>query len=281
VLNISPTYIIYMINHKRRLPDHYFSCEVNAADIPIFAIGGCPSLGNCGYSLNNNNKMRHQSLQKAINQNGFSNVYKKLYLLKNNDIVAEDLAYLKQLHREKQGGGQTYQFKEIDIKKEKHCLNGKCDSTNTIYELHRIDGKELIFYTLTISDANQVHELDLAYLDSDQTLEQTKEKINANNLIGIKSGDKLQGYCEFAPDSSNNSTVKIIWFCANKSYGTPLYQFMEKYFGINGYEQIVLVVSLEGFYAIRRLNFWNRMGFTTYEIKHEKKQLYMRKFIKS
>jgi hypothetical protein len=276
-----------MANHKRRLPDHYFSTNVHPADIPVLAIGGC--VGN-GYTPNSNIQTRHKYLLQAIEKNGFPNVYRELYLFKNNDIVAEDINYMKKIH---QKGGikesmTDYQFKQVDlpekveqvIKKETYCANGTCKDKNSVYELHQFNDKQIIFYTLGISDVEQVHELDLAYLDSDQTLESAKEKIEKNKgkLIGIKANDKLQGYCQYAP--SENSIVKMVWFCANKSYGTPLYQFMEKYFKVNEYEHIILVCSLEGSYAIRRLNFWTKMGFRVDKIDNTKHKLYMQKDIK-
>ena len=274
-----------------------------------------------GYSLKNNSVSRHNSLRLAIIKNNLPIVYHDLYLLahdssdlKNKQIINKDIMYMKKLHKKikkiHQKGGLLNnksdtddEFELVNLPEEKistkkiivqtinqntNCdPNGKCHIKNTIYEKHQFDDREIIFYTLTIDDADQIHELDIKYLDSDQTIQQTREKIdkNPNLLIGIKSNGILQGYCHykfFTETNEANETenfVKIVWFNANKSYGTPLYKFMEKYFLINGYNKVILTVSLKGSYAIRRLNFWNKMEFETKNINNTHNEIYMSKII--
>ena len=163
---------------------------------------------------------------------------------------------------------------------EKICgPNGKCEIKNVVYESHNINGKQIVFHTIDEKDTDDVLELDKKYYDSDQTKENVINKIitNRGRLIGIKVDGKLQGYCHY--DIIGNHEVKIIWFCANKGYGRALYIFIEKYFKRNDYHKIIIIVSLEGTYALTRLNFWYHMGFIAYEDHIDQKKIYMYKEI--
>ena len=171
---------------------------------------------------------------------------------------------------------------EIDTvidRKEVCDFKGKCSASNNIYEMHEVDGKQVLYYTLDEKDVNDILKLDLLYLDSDRTSDDVLQNIQSNQglLIGIKVDNKLVGYCQYKP--LENMDVKIVWFCANKGFGITLYVFIEKYFKMNDYVRIILIVSLEGSYATKRINFWFHMGFTTYETLPEKKKVYMEKFI--
>ena len=166
------------------------------------------------------------------------------------------------------------------IDRKKVCdSKGNCIDSNNIYEMHEVDGKQVLYYTLDKKDANDVLKLDLLFLDTDRTSDDVIQNIQSNPglLIGIKIDGKLEGYCQYKPQG--NMDVKIVWFCANKGFGTALYVFMEKYFRINNYVRIILVVSLEGPYATKYINFWYHNGFMTYETIAEKKKVYMEKFI--
>lgn len=166
------------------------------------------------------------------------------------------------------------------IDKQKICdQEGKCDIRNIVYEMHEVNGKQILYYTLGERDVNDILELDKLYMDSDRDKNSVLQNIldNRGLLIGIKVDDRFQGYCQYEPH--NNMEVKIIWFCANKGFGTPLYIFIEKYFTFNNYIKIILVVSLEGIYATRRINFWYLMGFTTYDTLPEKNKIHMEKTI--
>lgn len=162
---------------------------------------------------------------------------------------------------------------------EKVCTEGKCSVKNMVDELHSVNGKEIRFYTLREEDADDVLKLDKVYFDSNATKDDVLKKIRNNHglLIGIKVDNMLQGYCFYNP--LENKEIKFEWFCANKGYGTALYTFLERFFQQAGYERILLTVSLEGSYAIRRINFWYLMGFTVYEAMPEKKKLNMHKYI--
>lgn len=245
------------------------------------------NLSTYGYSLKKNDDVRHDALKLAMGKNDLPPIYLELYLLasdsnqKTKKIINRDISYMKQLYKKSknhQKGGIDdsdtcdTEFELIDLPEKKITI--------TIYEKHKLANREIIFYTLGPTDINQIHKLDIAYLDSDQTMAETEKKIkdNPDLLIGIKSDTILQGYCQYKPTETIN-TVKIVWFCANKSYGTPLYKFIEKYFLMNGYHEIILTVSLIDTYAIRRLNFWNKMEFQSYEINNETNSIYMRKII--
>lgn len=154
---------------------------------------------------------------------------------------------------------------------------GQTDVFQDVYEKHKIDDMKVVFYTLTQNDADAVLKLDLMYFDSDTDLDTVTNKLKEHqgHLIGVKINDKLEGYCQYMP--LKDSTVKIVWFNANKGVGTLLYDFMERFFVLNNYTKVHLIVSLEGSYAIKRLNFWNKMGFTTVEINNNDKKLIMEK----
>ncbi|AVL95004.1 hypothetical protein ma618 [Moumouvirus australiensis] len=166
----------------------------------------------------------------------------------------------------------------ISYSQSKNCENGQCRVINKVREQHIVDGRKIIYYTVDENDANEILKLDKMYLDSDRTIDQVVRDINKYRgfLIGIKVDDILQGYCQYK--EIDNNKVKIVWFCANKGFGTPLYIFMEKYFQLNNYNHVILTVSLEDKYSTRRLNFWYKMGFRSNGIS-DKKQITMEKNI--
>lgn len=174
---------------------------------------------------------------------------------------------------------------DIDFEEQIYGENLVCDTNRVcvtrykIYEVHNVDGREVIYYTLTDNDADDVWSLDKLYLDSDEerSIALNKLQSNPNLLIGIKVDGTLEGYCQYEPIDSK--TVKIIWFCANKGYGRPLYLFMERFFIKIGFEKISLTVSLEGSHATRRINFWYLNGFVTYESIPDNKKIYMEKYL--
>lgn len=167
----------------------------------------------------------------------------------------------------------------ISFTKEEHCENGTCHTINRVNEQHMVDGKNVVFATLEKSDAEQVLKLDQQHADSNKTLQQVQDNLSKNygRIIGIKIDGTLEGYCQY--QEINRSEVKLDWFCANKGYGSVLYNFMEKYFIRNNYHKIVMVVNLEGSYSVRRLNFWYEQGFKTYQTKLDDKKIHMEKDI--
>lgn len=174
---------------------------------------------------------------------------------------------------------KTVELNTITDEEEICDANGKCRVRNVVYESHMVNSMEVVYYTLTEKDTDEILELDKLYYDSDLTREKVIKKIRDNPglLIGIKVNDRLQGYCHYEP--IGNLQVKIVWFCANKGYGTPLYLFMEKYFQRNNYQRVIIVVSLEGSYGLTRLNFWYAMGFVADAILPEEKKVKMHKDI--
>jgi len=198
---------------------------------------------------------------------------------KNKNQTAGLIKQLNNLTREKDDD-QTSSDNIVDyvyLPETKFKLNNV--DNHSIYESHTVNGLEIVFYTLTESDVDDVLQLDKLYLDSDQTRESVSQNLSNNKklLIGIKEGGHLQGYCQYK--SNEDKSVKLIWFCANKTFGTPLYIFMEKYFEKNDYNKILITVSLYGQFAIRRLNFWYLVGFLTYDINQAESKIYMSKQI--
>jgi hypothetical protein len=166
------------------------------------------------------------------------------------------------------------------IDRQKVCdAEGNCGVSNIIYEMHEVDGKKILYYTLEEKDIDDILQLDKIYMDSNRTRNDVQQNIinNSGLLIGTKIDDKFQGYFQYDPHE--NMDVEIVWFCANKGYGTTLYVFMEKYFKMNNYIRIILTISLEGSHSTRLINFWYSMGFKTYETIPEKNKVHMEKFI--
>lgn len=166
------------------------------------------------------------------------------------------------------------------VDKTKVCNSeGKCGVRNIIYEMHQVDEKQIIYYTLEEKDANDILELDKIFMnpirDRDSVLNNLRN--NYGLLIGIKVDGKLEGYCQYEP--YDNLEVKITWFCANKGYRTPLYNFMEKYFRLNDYTRIMIDVILTEANSTSMINFWYGMEFVTYHNLPEKNILHMEKYI--
>jgi hypothetical protein len=165
------------------------------------------------------------------------------------------------------------------IDRQKVCdAEGNCGVSNVIYEMHEIDGKQVIYYTLDEKDVDDILQLDKIYLDPNRTRNDVVQNIinNKGLLIGIKIDGKLEGYCQYDP--YENMEVEILWFCANKGYRTALYTFMENYFGLSNYTRIILNIDLEKSHSAELINFWYAMGFKTYEALSDKK-MHMEKYI--
>lgn len=270
-----------------------------------------------GYSIHKPTNLRRAALRAATKDYNTLVVLRRLNLLRNyqaipenKEIFTDDVEYMKKLYSNirrtkpksgsKQHGGIPYEQNNIQdpmtsdidspnermievntfMNMETICTDkSKCSTKSIIKESHTVNGKQVMYYTLEEKDAEQVLELDQMFLDSDLDKNAVVQKIinKSGLLIGIKVNDKLEGYCQYEP--VNNTSVKIIWFCANKGFGTPLYTFMEKFFKMNDNVKITLVVSLEGTYSTKRLNFWYAMGFRTYETLSTEKKVCMEKNI--
>ncbi len=268
---------------------------IDDANIPVFAVGG----KKYNYDKKSSSSSILPEIDSEIKVSDFifdlnNKTRRKVHRMKTykklDEMIPSAHKHLPNSNPNQMKGGADSssadtQIELVNLPEENITVVGsesKLDNNvikNTIYEKHKINNHEIIFYTLTDADIDHVHELDLAYLDSDQSIDMTRKKIKkyATKLIGIKSEEKLQGYGQFEP--SGNSEVKIKWFCANKTYGTPLYKFMEKYFFTNNYTKIILSVSLKGSYAVARLNFWNKMGFKTDKIDISSNTIFMSKLI--
>ncbi|BCS83394.1 putative N-acetyl transferase [Cotonvirus japonicus] len=203
------------------------------------------------YRSKNNSRSRKRSKSKSRNQRGGSESISEPHVSETN----------------------------IKFTQQEFCENDNCYNINIVDETHNVDGRSVRYFTLGKNDVEDILRLDIEYFDSDRTKDDVLKNISKNQgkLIGIKVDDELQGYCQFQEESK--SQVKITWFCANKGYGTALYIFMEKYFQLNNYHKIFLIVSLEGEYSIRRINFWYHQGFKTYETNPDGKKIYMEKSI--
>jgi hypothetical protein len=174
---------------------------------------------------------------------------------------------------------QTYGINTI-VDRTKICNSeGKCGVRNVIYEMHEVDGKQIIYYTLGEADVSDILKLDKVCIgrtiDKDSVLHDIQN--NTGLLIGIKVDGKLEGYCQYEP--FENLEVSIVTFCVNKGYRTALYIFMENYFKMNDYTRIMVDVTLSHSGSKETMNFWYAMDFITYEILSQKNVIHMEKFI--
>lgn len=276
-------------------------------------------LSKYGYSVHKPTKERRAALRAASADNSIWEVEHRLNLIRNlqptgeraKNIMSQDMEYMKKLYKysgkHRQTGGRSDLFfnpirDESDtsdtavdnvnipegtkvlvntiIDREKICDDeGKCGVRNVVYEEHIVNDRQVIFYTLGEKDVDDILALDKLYLDSDEDRATALEKVEDNPglLIGIRVDGQMNGYAHYEP--LENNEVTIVWFCAHKGYGTPLYQFLERYFKKNDYTKIKIVVSLEGSYATNRVNFWYKQGFKVYKTLHEKYKLHMEKSI--
>lgn len=117
------------------------------------------------------------------------------------------------------------------------------------------------------------------FLDLNRNQEDVADNLTENKglLLGIKANDKLQGYCQYEPQQDDE--VEIVWFCANQTFGTPLYIFMEKYFERNNYTKILLNIELDDRDVVRKLNLWYRVGFTCVDVELDVNIIRMEKSI--
>ncbi|MEM3061955.1 MAG: hypothetical protein QW303_00215 [Nitrososphaerota archaeon] len=130
---------------------------------------------------------------------------------------------------------------KTSTKKVEVCdTNGKCETRIIVFDLYQIDGRNVIFRTLDENDTHHVLILDRIYIDPNQSRETVLEKLKNNKglLIGIFVDEILEGYFQYKPLDKKN--VKIIWFCANRGYGTILYKFLEKFLKKNEYKYITI-----------------------------------------
>ena len=184
------------------------------------------------------------------------------------------------------------------VDREKICdADGKCGVRNKIYESHRIDDRDIEYYTLEEKDVRDLLEFDTKFLDPNATTESTLLKIKNNPglLIGIKVDGILKGYCQYdlatlkrgseslgedlamlkrgseplgedlatlkrGSDPGGNRKVQIKCFNANKGYRTALHDFLERYFQSMGYEEIKIDLDMQNKSTKDNLNFLNQKG---------------------
>lgn len=260
--------------YKQNVSDlHTQTAGVDNADIPVFAVGGSE---HPDFIFDMNYKKKFSTMDENILR------MRKTCNCENN-YRKYDRDYAKMIGGAGLDSSDDSVIELVDLPENKLQYAHTGLSHDAMYEKRTIANKEIIFRTIqnTDIDIDQILDLDLKYLDSDRTRLDVQNNIIENktsgNIVSIESDGIIQGYCQLEP--IDKSKIKIKWFCANKSYGTPLYMFMEKYLSIRGYEKIILSVSLEGSYNVRRLNFWNKMGFIAYEINAKINTVFMERVL--
>lgn len=268
-----------------------------------------------GYSVHASEEQRHNALRAASRDYGTLTILRRLNLLRNyqaipenKDIFSEDVEYMKHLYdpirkvpRKKskmnhQSGGDDSDeddtVEEINLpettKMEMNKIidryrvcnqEGKCGVRNVIYEMHQLNDKQIIYYTLDEKDLESIWELNKKCVNSQIDQDTVRNQIidNSGLLIGIKVNGKLEGYCQYEP--SENLEVEIVKYCVNKGFTTALYLFMEKYFALNDYQRIKVNVDLNNNESTRMINFWYAMGFTTYHTSIKDNKVHLEKNI--
>lgn len=252
-------------------------------------------LRDYGYSYKKSDADRHRALRDAAKDTDTLLVLRRMNLLRNyqaipeiKDVFSEDVDYMSKFYQKeknkrlkiKQRGGiknnesesisdsivdelenETNESFEQSFSSQKICdESGNCEVIKNVYEKHSVNGSEVIFYTLNEDDAEDIFELDQKLTHFKETLDEVKKRLVEYYgwIIGIKVNNKLEGYCHY--EELTDKIVTIIWFYANKSYSTPLYTFMEKYFLMNDYQRIQVVINLN-LESAEKLNFWNKMDF--------------------
>jgi hypothetical protein len=196
----------------------------------------------------------------------------------NEEVIIEEIEYPENIseNEEEVVENDTSFIKKIcDTEFSPH----KCIIDVVVYELHKIDNDEIIFYTLTDLDINDVfniaHKFNPYVLSSNEI--SNKMLSHKGHFIGIKINGILNGYFYFDPQENNE--VDIIDFYAEKKYGSTLYQFLERFFSENGFTRIYTTIKLNIEYAVRLLNFWYGCGFLTYGLLMSEQCILLEKFL--
>ena len=153
----------------------------------------------------------------------------------------------------------------------KSCTNGKCKIQTNIYEKHTINDLKFEYYILDKNDIPQIIKLNKLCSTTlnvqNKLIDILENKNEFLSIVGMKVDDELQAYCQY---KIVGDSVHINYFCALKGYGTPLYTFVEKYFDMNGFNEIISMVNVKEIMADQKINFWYKQGFHTMKIYNEK-----------
>lgn len=233
-------------------------------------------LSKYGYSVHKNDNARQKALRKASKNYGVLEVLRRVNLLRNYQAVPEnkkifsrDVEFMKKLYdpyrkrpRKNVRGGAEIQSK---IEQREYCENGKCIIGNDVYESHKIDDKEVVYYSLKPGDVSDILNLSqecMEGVDFLKTDDDVLQNMKQGGYIGLKVDGVFRGFCSYK--QKNVDEIEIISFCTVKGFGSTLYIFMEKFFKINGYSKIILNVfdwdSLDFGYT-PQINFWYKRGF--------------------
>jgi hypothetical protein len=184
-----------------------------------------------GYGIDKPSFERHSALKQAIKENGTKKILNYItsignyqFNTLNKKILNDDLAFLKKMHVEQQGGA--------DVPNQK------------IHEVHTLNGNEIIFKNL--DDENELNKYDSEF-----------KIVNEEKTIIIKSNDIIKGYCYLEIDDKFNA--EILAFKTDKGFGTPLFIFIQKFMELNNCDKLVYKIKL-GDDSVKILNFWYKMG---------------------
>ena len=185
-----------------------------------------------GYGIDKPAFERHMALKQAVKENGTKNILNYVTSISNyqvqtsnKKILNDDLAFLKKMHVKQSGGGSS-------------------EMAQKIYEVHTLDGDEIIFKN--VDDENELNEYDSEF-----------KIVNAEKTIIIKSNEVIKGYCYLEIDDKFNA--EILAFKTEKGFGTPLFIFIQKFMELNNCDKVVYKIKL-GDDSVKTLNFWYKMG---------------------
>lgn len=250
-------------------------------------LGNKLHLRNYGYAIHKPEKERHQALIAASNDNSTLEVLRRLNLIRNYQAIPEikkifskDVDFMKSLYAKRKKehfrGGKN--DRENYYEKQTFCdEDGDCHTVYRIYELHKVNNRQVLYYTLDKNDKNDILSLNNKYISIEQTDKEIIKdlKDNPELFIGIRVNGVLEGYFQY--DIISSSTIKIIQFCANKGYGTPLMYFMDKFFNSIDYHRLIIEINMLEKNADKLIEFWKSKEF--HEYNHFNKNLCLEKNI--
>lgn len=197
-------------------------------------------LGNYGYTIKQSSEKRRKALRDAIKDNDPLEILRHLNLIRNYQAdksnkrrFSDDVDYLKDYYA-----------------RWKNRNNKQKGGSMIVDEVHEHNGEKITFRTLNESDINDIKFIDNSYELND-------------NMIGVFINDEIQGVFEYKIDGDN---VLIDKFKTRDNKNKLLYLFTEKFFVVNGYDEIYVFVDLTDNNARDNLNFFIHKGYLISEI---------------
>jgi hypothetical protein len=209
-----------------------------------------------GYRVAESEKDRRIALREAVLDNDIDVVLHRLILEMNIQktgsanklIMKNDVEYLKRARnklinkgyvsksswktkyedRTQQGGIDDF------VEYYRICDSNDCRVALNIYEAHNVDGKDVVFRTLSVTDAEKLSLLNNMIYDDALSLLKLYEHLN----IGVFVDTKLVGFVTFKEVSRN--TIKLDHFYCLKGIRSTLLLMLGRVFSSEEYKTIII-----------------------------------------